>query len=163
MKNLEELKKSIYEEIQLYKTLDELFEEKRKVIISNKAEDLLKVDEKILNVVDSIKSAVNHRQTLSKILADKNLSISEMIELAKTSAPTLVGEFEAAQNQIIELSNEIARKERIIKELLRHGMNLVNKTLNLISNAVSMAGDYNRTGKNVQSDIDRISSIVEEV
>ena len=115
MKNLEELKKSIYEEIQLYKTLDELFEEKRKVIISNKAEDLLKVDEKILNVVDSIKSAVNHRQTLSKILADKNLSISEMIELAKTSAPTLVGEFEAAQNQIIELSNEIARKERIIK------------------------------------------------
>ena len=42
-------------------------------------------------------------------------------------------------------------------------MNLVNKTLNLISNAVSMAGDYNRTGKNVQSDIDRISSIVEEV
>lgn len=163
MKNFEELKNSIFEEIELYKTLDALFEEKRKILISNNADNLLKIDEKILNIVDEIKSVVCHRQTLSKNIAGKDLNMSEMIEEVEKSAPELVGDFKNAKEQIIELSEEIARKERIIKELLRHGMNLVNKTLNLISNAASIAGDYNRAGKNVQSDIDRISSIVEEV
>lgn len=163
MKNFEELKNSIFEEIELYKSLDTLFEEKRKILISNNADNLLKIDEKILNLVDEIKSVVCHRQTLAKLIAGKDLNMSEMIETAKEHAPELVCEFEHAQKQIKELSEEIARKERIIKELLRHGMNLVNKTLNLISNAASIAGDYNRAGKNVQSDIDRISSIVEEV
>lgn len=163
MRNLEELKNLIDEEIQLYRVLDTQFEEKRKILISNNADELLKIDEKILNTVDEIKSAVYHRQTVSKLVAGKDLSLSEMISAAKESAPELAGEFEIAKDQIAKLSEEIARKERIIKELLRHGMNLVNKTLNLISNAASIAGDYNRTGKNVQSSIDRISSIVEEV
>jgi len=163
LRNLEELKNLIDEEIQLYRVLDTQFEEKRKILISNNADELLKIDEKILNTVDEIKSAVYHRQTVSKLVAGKDLSLSEMISAAKESAPELAGEFEIAKDQIAKLSEEIARKERIIKELLRHGMNLVNKTLNLISNAASIAGDYNRTGKNVQSSIDRISSIVEEV
>ena len=51
----------------------------------------------------------------------------------------------------------------VIKELLRHGMNLVNKTLNMISNAAAIAGEYNSAGKNTHSEIDRISSVIEEV
>lgn len=163
MNNLEELKNSIKEEIQLYNVLNTLFEEKRKILISNKAEDLLKVDDKILNTIDSVKSAVNHRQTISKLVAGKDLSLTEIIALAKSSQNSLVADFEAAQKQIVELSEELATKERIIKELIHHGINMVDKTLKLISNTTSIAGDYNRTGKNVQSDISRISSVVEDV
>lgn len=163
MNNLEELKNSINEEIQLYNALNTLFEEKRKILISNKADDLLKVDDKILNTIDSVKTVVNHRRIVSKLVAGKDLSLTEIIALAKSSQNSFVADFEAAQKQIIELSEELATKERIIKELIHHGINMVDKTLKLISNTTSIAGDYNRTGKNVQSDISRISSVVEDV
>lgn len=163
MNNLEELKKSIDEEIQLYTTLNELFEEKRKILISNKADDLLKIDESILNTVDTVKSVVNHRQRISKLISGKDLSLSEIIAVANSSQSPLVSDFEFAQKQIVELTQELANKERIIKELIHHGMTMVNKTLKLIAGTTPIAGDYNRTGKNVQSGIDKISSVIEEV
>ena len=160
---LKELKKLIDEEVQLYSELKDLFHEKRKILVANDVEALLSVDEKILNVVDSIKSSVSLRERISGDSATSGLTLTQMISEAQKYDENLADEFSAAQVKVHSLIKDIAHEEMVVKELLRHGMNLVNKTLNMISNAVSIAGDYNRDGKNVQSEIDRISSVVEEV
>ncbi len=161
--NLKTIKSLIDEELELYSILNEQFEEKRKILISNSVDNLLSIDEKILNTVDSIKSSVNHRQMISNKFGIQATNLTQMIELSQGLDNNLASEFKISQEKINELINQIAHKERIIKELIRHGMNIVNKTLSIISNATSMAGDYNNHGQSVQGEISRISSIVEEV
>ena len=157
------LKKLIDEEVQLYSKLKSLFQEKRKILISNKVDDLLIVDEKILNIVDSIKSSVNLRERISEQPENKQLTLSQIIAEAEKYDKDLAHEFSLAQQEVHTLIKEISHEEMVIKELLRHGMNLVNKTLNMISNAAAIAGEYNSAGKNTHSEIDRISSVIEEV
>lgn len=161
--NLTTIKNLIDEELELYSILNNQFEEKRKILITNSVDDLLAIDEKILNTVDSIKSSVNYRQTLSHKFGIEASNLTQMIALAQSVDEKLAHEFKITQEEINNLINEIAHKERIIKELIKHGMNIVNKTLNMISNASSVAGDYNHHGQSVQSQIGMISSIVEEV
>lgn len=161
--NLKTIKNLIDEELELYSVLNNQFEEKRKILVSNSVDELLVIDEKILNTVDSIKSSVNHRQILSNKFGIQATNLTQMISLVQSVDKELANEFKSTQIKINNLINEIAHKERIIKELLRHGMNIVNKTLNMISSAASIAGDYNNHGQSVQNEIGRISSIVEEV
>ena len=155
--NLKTIKNLIDEELELYSVLNNQFEEKRKILISNSVDALLSIDEKILNTVDSIKSSVNYRQTIARKFGIDATNLTQLIALSQNY------DSEFSQEKINGLINEIAHKERIIKELIRHGMNIVNKTLSMISNASSIAGDYNNHGQSVQSEISRISSIVEEV
>ena len=163
IEKLKILKSLINEELELYTELDTFFEEKRKILISNSTEELLAIDDKILNTVASIKSAVNHRQQITFKCGYRSLNMSQIIELAKNIDADITEDFKITQKEINELINEIAKKERIIKELIRHGMNMVNKTLGLISNATTLTGDYNNRGKSTQGEINRISSVVEEV
>ncbi len=161
--NLKTIKNLIDEELELYSVLNNQFEEKRKILISNSVDALLSIDEKILNTVDSIKSSVNYRQTIARKFGIDATNLTQLIALSQNYDSELAKEFKFSQEKINGLINEIAHKERIIKELIRHGMNIVNKTLSMISNASSIAGDYNNHGQSVQSEISRISSIVEEV
>ena len=161
--NLKTIKNLIDEELELYSVLNNQFEEKRKILVSNSVDELLVIDEKILNTVDSIKSSVNHRLILSNKFGLQATNLTQMISLVQSVDKELANEFKSTQIKINNLINEIAHKERIIKELLRHGMNIVNKTLNMIYSAASIAGDYNNHGQSVQNEIGRISSIVEEV
>lgn len=161
--NLKTIKNLIDEELELYSILNNQFEEKRKILVSNSVDDLLTIDEKILNTVDSIKSSVNHRQNLSNKFGIHSSNLTEMIALAQNIDTNLAEEFKMTQEQINELIKEIAHKERIIKELIQHGMKIVNKTLGILSNATSLAGDYNSHGQSTQGEINRISSIIEEV
>lgn len=163
MEKLNEIKNLINDEIALYTELSSLFEKKRKVLIANDVENLLAVDEEILIKVEEIKASVNYRQTITAHIGRSDMSLSEMIDVANKFDKNLSEELSKAQKQINSLIEKLAGQERVIKELLRHGMTMVSKTLNMISNAVSVAGDYNSSGKNVQSEIDKISSIVEEV
>lgn len=153
----------IEDEIKLYESLKGLFEIKRQVLIQNDVEGLLEADDKILTKVEEIKSSVNLRQTLAKFIGKSNLNMSGMIELAKDIDSNEVERLEQLQLKINELTAEVARQERTIKELLHHGMNMVSKTLSLVTNAVSISGDYTRSGKNTQNPISQISSVVEEV
>ncbi len=161
--NLEELKNLINEEIELYKGLKSLFEDKRLALVSNNVPSLLEVDDKILTCIEAIKSAVNHRRTIAKLSGNSNLNMSEMISLARGFSPELADELSQSKDKINSLLAEIAQTERIIKELLHHGMKLVTKTLNMITNSASIAGDYDRSGKNITTEIGQISSVVEEV
>ena len=163
IEKLKILKSLINEELELYVELDNYFEDKRKILISNSTEELLAIDDKILNTVASIKSAVNHRQHVTLKCGYRTLNMTQIIELSKNIDITIAEEFKTIQKEINELIKEIAKKERIIKELIRHGMNMVNRTLGLISNATVLSGDYNNRGKSTQGEINRISSVVEEV
>ena len=161
--NLKTIKNLIDEELELYFILNTQFEEKRKILISNSTDELLAIDEKILNTVDSIKSSVNHRQIVSSKLGIPSFNMSQIINVTKEIDKDLAEEFTSVQSRIQSLIKEIAYKERVIKELIRHGMTLVNKTLNMISNVTSIAGDYNNHGQSIQSEIGSISSVIEEV
>lgn len=161
--NLKIIKNLIDGELELYSNLNNQFEEKRKILVSNSVDELLSIDEKILNTVDSIKSSVNHRQKLASKFGIYATNLSQLIVLSQEIDEEVANEFKISQEKINELISQIAHKERIIKELIRHGMNIVNKTLNMISNATSIAGDYNNLGQSVQGEIGRISSVVEEV
>lgn len=163
MEQLKKLKILIDEEIELYEALSRYFEEKRQVLIANDVEGLLSVDDKILNTVDAIKAVVKSRMELCSLFGDANMGVSRMIEEARKCDPELADGFLKAKEKIQSLTEEIAAKERIIKELLYHGMKIVTKTLGVISGAVSSAEDYNSLGQNTHSNIDKISSIVEEV
>ena len=160
--NLKSFDNLIENEIALYGRLKELYIQKKQTLISNNMQELLAVDDAILNLLDEIKSMANHRQKFCKSIGKNNVCLSEIIKMAEDLDATLVDGFKVKQSRIKDLQEEIDRQESSSKELIKHGMIMVTKTMNLMSSTALVAGDYNNFGKNTQSELAKISSVSEE-
>ena len=159
-----ELENLIDSEIEQYKTIEKLYVEKKEILLHAKSDELLKIDAKILDVVQNISNISAKRKEVSEKLGIMTPSLSEIIGLLRTKDPESVPRFEQKQKTVRELSKKISELERANLELTKHGLQFTNKTLEAILKGASLNNqEYNEHGKSVQAELPEMSSIVEDV
>ena len=159
-----ELENLIDSEIEQYEQIEQLYIEKKEILLHAKSEELLKIDAKILDVIQNISNISAKRKEISEKLGIKTPSLSEIIGLLRTKDPESVPRFEQKQKTVRELSERIAKLEKSNPELTKHGLQFTNKTLEAILKGASLSNqEYNAHGQSVQAELPEMSSIVEDV
>lgn len=150
--------------ISVYKELLELYKEKKKVLLTPKNGDLLRiVDEKILAQVNSVKKVNEKREEFCKENEIEPTNISTLIELAQRECPDFEKKLSEQKVKINEVADEMALVEKTNVELIKHGLIMSDKLLDIIvSAAVPQKDNYDMHGKNVDTSELSISSIVED-
>ncbi len=150
--------------ISVYKELLELYKEKKKVLLTPKNGDLLRiVDEKILAQVNSVKKVNEKREEFCKENEIEPTNIGTLIELAQRECPDFEKKLSEQKVKINEVADEMALVEKTNVELIKHGLIMSDKLLDIIvSAAVPQKDNYDMHGKNVDTSELSISSIVED-
>lgn len=161
---LQEFKHVIDEEIKAYEDLGELYQVKQTVLINGKSDALWDIDAQILSKADDIKLLNQKRKEVAKYLGDENLTMSEIIEKAKEANDSLAPKLEIQQGKLKLLAKSLKLQEETHMNLIKHGLIMVNKTIDIIVSTVfPQTKQYNKLGQNIETDKSLISSVSEEV
>lgn len=155
----------IDEEIRAYEALGELYKVKQSILVQGKSDALWDVDAQIIDQANNIKEIGKKRKEVAKYLGNEDLTMSEIINKAKEANNTLAPKLEAQQNKLQLLAKSLTLQEKTNITLVKHGLIMVNKTLDIIAGVLSpqSKGQYDKNGQDVGTDKSLISSIVEEV
>lgn len=159
-------KEVVDEEILAYESLGELYKVKQSILVQGKNDALWDVDEQILAKADSIKKLNIKRREVAKYLGNENLTMSEIIEKAKKANDSMIGIFEDQRKKLRILSKSLSLQEKTNMTLVKHGLVMVGKTLDIIVGALVpqiQRGQYGSHGQSINGDKSMISSISEEV
>lgn len=161
---LTEFKNTVDEEIKSYEAMEELYKLKQAILVQGKSDALWDVDAKILDRMKTIKNLNEKRKEIAKYLGSDNLTMSEIIAKAHASNNAIAQKLETQQTTLKMLANSISLYEKTNMELIKHGLIMTGKTLNILVNALlPQSNHYNKNGKTTQNDKLQISSVVEEV
>ena len=161
--NLIKFKETVDEEIKIYEEMEQLYKLKQAVLVQCKPDELWNVDEKIVSRINTIKELSSRRKEAGKYLGNENITMSEVIKKAMNSNKKLAENFEKQKKTLNLLTTSISLYENSNRELIKHGLNVTEKKLNIIFNTLSPHGNqYDNSGKNTGSGDLKISSVVEE-
>ena len=153
--NFKSLINALDKELEAYEKLKALFEEKKESLKKAKADDLGVLDNKILEVHNSITKLNEIRKTIGAELIDENACMSQFIKLAEEQAPEFVEPLKERKVKICNIFDELALLNNQNVELLKHGIIISNKMLETIIDAFAPQGcNYNGAGKADTHDID---------
>lgn len=156
-------KEIVDEEIRAYESMDELYKIKQSILVQGKSDALWDIDAQIISNAEKIKEINRKRKDVAGYLGNENLTMSEVIEQAKVANDGLADKLEAQKNKLRILSKSLTLQENTNMTLLKHGITMVGKTLDIIVGAIMpKASGYNNTGHNVENDKSLISSVVKE-
>lgn len=150
--------------ISVYEELLELYKEKKKVLLTPKNNESLRiVDEKILAQVNTVKKVNAKREEFCNENEISSTKISTLIELAQKECPQFEKKLSEQKVKINEVAEEMALVEKTNVELIKHGLVMSDKLLDIIISAATPQTDnYDMHGKNVDTSELSISSIVED-
>lgn len=158
-----QFKEVIDEEIQAYESLGDLYEIKQSILVQGKSDALWDVDAQITMKASNIKELNQKRKDVARYLGDENFTLSDIIEKAKESNDEIVGKLETQKIKLNILAKALVLQESTNMTLIKHGLTMVGKTLDIIVSAfMPQSTQYDKSGKNVESDKSLISSVVEE-
>lgn len=161
---LVQFKNVIDEEIAAYESMGELYQIKQSILVQGKSDVLWDIDAQIIAKADDIKKINEKRKEVAKFLGDENISLSEIIEKAKKSNDTIAEKLQTQQTKLQILAKSLILQENTNTNLIKHGLTIVGKTLEIIVSAFAKpSNSYDNAGKNVESYEEFVSSIVEEV
>lgn len=163
---LVKFKEVIDEEIQAYESLGELYNVKQSILVQGKSDALWDIDAKILLKADKIKEINQKRKEIAKFLGNENLTMSDIIEKAKQANIVLADKLQTQKTKLQILAKSLTLQEDTNMTLVKHGLTMVGKTLDIIVSAIMphvQGGQYNRSGKSIERDKSLISSVVEVV
>lgn len=155
----------IDEEINAYEALGELYKIKQSVLIQGKSDALWDIDAQILAKADDIRELNQKRRNVAKYLGNEDFTMSDVIEKARAANDKIVEKLEGQKLKLRILAKSLSLQEDTNMTLVKHGLAMVGKTLDIIVGALMpqvQASQYNKKGKNVESDKSLISSVVEE-
>lgn len=153
--NFKSLINALDKELEAYEKLKALFEEKKESLKKAKADDLGVLDNKILEVHNSITKLNEIRKTIGAELIDENACMSQFIKLAEEQAPEFTEPLKERKVKICNIFDELALLNNQNVELLKHGIIISNKMLETIIDAFAPQGcNYNGAGKADTHDID---------
>lgn len=158
-------KEVVDEEIQAYESLGELYKIKQSILVQGKSDSLWDIDAQIVSKVDNIKELNTKRKEVAKYLGDENITMSEIIEKAKEANNALAGKLESQKTKLNLLAKSLSLQEETNMTLIKHGLTMVGKTLDIIVGAIlpqGQEGQYNNHGQSIKIDKSLISSVVEE-
>jgi hypothetical protein len=162
---LVKFKKVIDEEIQAYESLGELYNIKQSVLVQGKSDVLWDIDAQILSKTDKIKEINQKRKEVAKYFGNEDLTMSEIIEKAKKADRIFANKLETQKTKLQILAKSLTLQEDTNMTLIKHGLTMVGKTLDIIVGAIMpqvQGGQYNSSGRSVDRDKSLISSVIEE-
>lgn len=160
-----ELNGIIDEEIEAYEALHELYELKQAVLVQGKSDALWDIDSQILKKADNIKEINKKRKEVALYLGDENLTMSQIIEKAKDANGALAENLDIKKKKLKVLAKSLILLENTNMTLVKHGLTMVGKTLDIIIGVLSpqAQGQYDKHGQNIGTNDNFTSSIEEEV
>ena len=157
------LENVIDKEIDGYKNIEKLYVDKKEILVKGKSTELFDVDAKIVDTYKIINSYSEMRKNISKALNMPTFSLTDIINNIKEQDAQAAQNLEKKRDEVKELSHRIFELEKINMELLKHGMHVTNKTLEIILRGLKpITEEYNKNGKNITKDQLEMSSIIEE-
>jgi len=160
---LTQFKEAVDEEIKSYEAMEELYKLKQAVLVQGKSDILWDVDAKIIDRMKTIKNLDLKRKEIAKYLGSDNMSMSEAIAKAQANNDSIAEKLKTQQAKLNVLAGSISLYERTNMDLIKHGLIMTGKTLNIIVNALlPQPNQYNSDGRNVENNKLPINSINEE-
>jgi len=158
-----QFKEAVDEEIKSFEAMEELYKLKQAVLVQGKSDILWDVDAKIVDRMKTIKNLDLKRKEIAKYLGSDNMSMSEAIAKAQANNDSIAEKLKAQQAKLNVLAGSISLYERTNMDLIKHGLIMTGKTLNIIVNALlPQSNQYNREGRNVENAKLPINSVNEE-
>lgn len=156
-------KEVVDEEIKAYEDMEELYKLKQAVLVQGKSDILWDVDARIVSKIKNLREIDTDRKAAARYLGNENLTMTEAIEKAKNYNDGMADKLQSQKTKLNILANSITLYEKTNMELIKHGLVMVGKRLNIIVNAfLPPSNEYNNQGKNVGNDKMQISSVIEE-
>ena len=147
--------KTIDDEIAAYEELKTLFEEKKELLKKSKSGDLIEVDNKIIAQNNMIVKLNEARKNLSVQHFNKDCTLSDYIELIGSQNESFKEQLTERKVKICKISDELVLLNTQNVELLKHGIIITNKMLDIVVDAFAPQGsNYNETGKTDTHDLD---------
>ena len=160
---IQTLENLIDKEIDGYKNIEKLYTDKREILISGKSTNLYDVDAKISDSYKMLHNAFETRQKLTKAMDIPTSSMTDIINKIKEQDKAAAEKLESKKQEVNELAQRLCKLENTNMELLKHGMHVTNKTLEIIIRGLKpITNEYNQRGQNITKDQLEMSSIVEE-
>ncbi len=150
--------------ITVYQELLDLYKEKKQALLTPKNNEILRVvDEKILAHINTVKNVNEKREEFCKENDIDPAKISTLIEFASKDNKEFEEILSEQKVKINEVAQEIALIEKTNVELIKHGLIMSDKLLDIIiSAAMPQTDNYDKHGKNIDTSELSISSIVED-
>lgn len=153
----------IDEEILAYEELGELYKVKQSILVNRQCDALWDIDAQIVQRAEVIRELNKKRKEVAKYLGNEEITLSEVIEKARAVNETLAANFQTQKQKIGILSKSISLQEKTNVALVKHGLAMVERTMDIIFNAVApQQQQYDKSGHNIKSDENLISSVMEE-
>jgi len=157
------LENIINKEIDGYKDIEKLYMDKKEILIHGKSDELMAVDEKIMNAYKGLNNSLEARKVIMKSLEMPTFSMTDLINKIKSADEESAKKFEAKKNEANKLAQRIFELDRVNLELIKHGMHVTNKTLEIIIKGLRpITNEYNQKGQNITKEQLEMSSIIEE-
>ncbi len=150
-------------ELACYQELCQIYDEQKEALVKNKYEELEGIDKRITTVYNRVNGLNEKRQELFNQLKHGITKLSEVIEAAKQEGSPHVEKLSTYRETFKKLAVDIEKKQYINFELLKTGLNISDKKLNLIIEAFAPQGSiYNEKGKSRDHKDLAVSTIIEE-
>lgn len=150
-------------EIKLYTEMRNLYTEKREILVKNNILDLSKIDAKIIENYETIKKVDIQRLEEIKALGDNIPNMTELINKARELCPKYSLKLLEQQETLNSISSAISVLNLTNMKLIKHGMILTDKKLNIIIEACAPKGNsYTGEGKEEVNNLE-MSTIVRDV
>lgn len=157
------LENIIDKEIDGYKDIEKLYMDKKEILIHGKSEELMNVDEKIMNAYKGLNNSLEARRVVMKSMEMPTFSMTDLINKIKSADEEAAKNFEAKKTEANKLAQRIFELDRVNLELIKHGMHVTNKTLEIIIRGLKpITNEYNQKGQNITKKQLEMSSIIEE-
>lgn len=157
------LENIIDKEIDGYKDIEKLYMDKKEILIHGKSEELMTVDEKIMNAYKGLNNSLEARRVVMKSMEMPTFSMTDLINKIKSADAEAAKNFEAKKTEANKLAQRIFELDRVNLELIKHGMHVTNKTLEIIIRGLKpITNEYNQKGQNITKEQLEMSSIIEE-
>ena len=163
IEKLNEINDIIQKQIDVYKNIKDLYNDKRNILIAGDLTLLEKVDNEIRTRANEINNYESKRKSLCIDLGlNENSGLSEVVNYA-TKNNYDAQNFINMQKIINNLVGEIKELDKINRALLVKTSEIIDSTIKIIiNNAFINTCEYNNTGKKVENSGIELSSIIEE-
>ena len=160
---IEKLETIVDSEIKGYENIQKLYTDKKEILIHGKGTELSAIDEKITDAYKSVHYCAEARKHMSESLNLPTFSMTDIINNIKEQDAIAAKKFEAKKAKVNELAKSIFDLEKTNLELLKHGMHVTNKTLEIIIKGLKpITNEYDSKGQNIVKQQLEMSSIIEE-
>ena len=160
---IQQLETIIDKEIDGYKNIEKLYADKKELLVHGKASELFDVDAKIQNLYKNISNLSDARKNVTKAMEIPTFSLTDIINKIKDKDEEAAKKLESKKEEVKQLAQRIFELEKVNMELLKHGMHVTNKTLEIIIKGLKpITNEYNGKGENITKNQLEMSSIVEE-